>query len=111
MKKHYPVTIFMTVLIAVVFILTTHPVMAAKSSDPKVLIVYPSDQKEINEQQRILDMLISHFTTDIDFKQPDEIEENDLEIYSHVFYQGTEKEDLPKGFQKALDDYEGTIVA
>ncbi|SFG32907.1 Uncharacterized protein YdaL [Halobacillus alkaliphilus] len=111
MNKHYPVVILMTALIVVVFILTTHPVMAAKSSDPNVLIVYPSEQKEINEQQRILDMLISHFTTDIDFKQPDEIAENDLKTYSHVFYQGTEKEDLPKGFQKALNDYEGTLVA
>lgn len=80
-------------------------------SEPKVLVIYSSKEKEIDENQRTLDMLLGHFTTDITFKHSEEVQEKDLKNVTHLFYYGQIAEKLPPTFVELFDQYTGYFVA
>jgi len=79
--------------------------------EAKVLVIYTSRDGEIDEYQRSLDMLISHFTNDVTFISSEEVEKNDLRNVTHLFYYGQVNARLPSTFVTLFDDYSGTFVA
>lgn len=100
------------ICIALIIILPLTSTVNAKGGDePKVLVIYTTRDGEIHEEQRYLDLLIGHFTTDIRFISSDEVEQSDLHSVTHLFYHGQFSSRLPSKFQKLFDDYEGTFVA
>lgn len=78
---------------------------------PKVLVVFSSTTGEIDEHQRLLDMLISHFTHDITFKNSKEVKKEDFDKVTHLFYYGQVKEQLPNTFLELLQPYKGPFTA
>ncbi len=54
--------------IALIIGLVYAPTSKAAAKDPKVLVIFSSQTNQVDEHQRLLDMLISHFTEDISFK-------------------------------------------
>ena len=79
--------------------------------DHHALVVYTNDRSEVDEYQRSLDMLIGHFTDDIQFVSSNEFKASDLEGITHLFYQGNEEVHLSVNFRKALESFEGTMIA
>ncbi|MCC5909620.1 MAG: hypothetical protein JJT76_04185, partial [Clostridiaceae bacterium] len=78
---------------------------------PNVLVIFSSKNNEIDEHQRMLDMLLGHFTDNIVFKASSQVEEKDLEEVTHLFYYGQQKEVLPQTFLQILQPYSGVMVA
>lgn len=75
-----------------------------------VLVVFSSQNDEIDEHQRILDMLLGGFTDNIVFKASSQVVKNDLEEVTHLFYYGQQREVLPKNFLEIVQDYTGVMV-
>lgn len=101
-------------IICIVFfiIMQNTSVTAAKEvKEPKVLVIYTTQDGEMNEEQRYLDLLISHFTSDIRFISSDAVEKNDLTETTHLFYFGQTSKLLSADFVKLMEEYEGTIMA
>lgn len=103
------------IIVLAIMLMTSfpNPSHATSSIDdkPKVLVIYTTEDGEINENQRYLDLLIGHFTTDIKFISSEQVEKNDLISVTHLFYYGQVATKLPDKFITLFDDYEGTFVA
>ncbi|WP_099159150.1 DUF2334 domain-containing protein [Virgibacillus ndiopensis] len=92
------------------------PSLAKAASDKEyenvnVLIVYSSRDRKVDEHQRLLDLLISHFTTNVTFKSSNEVQEKDLEGITHLFYYGQVEDKLPNSFLRMFSTFTGTVVA
>lgn len=87
------------------------PVTHGATSSHRVLVVFSTQMGEMTDQQRVLDLLVGHFTDDITFKNTKEVEPKDLAGVTHLFYQGQVNETLPDNFIKALMNFKGTLVA
>ncbi|MEH7235356.1 DUF2334 domain-containing protein [Bacillus sp. JJ1562] len=87
------------------------PTTNVSAKDPKVLVVFSSQTERIDEHQRLLDMLISHFTQDISFKSSSEVKDGDLKGVTHLFYYGQTREQLPQKLIDILASYQGTIMS
>lgn len=98
----------------VVFLVCINKVDAVHTLDDKihVLVVYSSKSGELDEHQRILDMLIGHFTANITFKNTRELDKEDLKGVTHLFYYGQQKEQFSPSFKSLIQSFKtGTFVA
>lgn len=82
-----------------------------KAKEPNVLIVYSSPSQEIGQEERMLDMLIGHFTSNITFKPIADVQTEDVKAVTHLFYFGERKEALLESFRNSLESFTGTFVA
>ncbi|GGM39820.1 hypothetical protein GCM10011351_27450 [Paraliobacillus quinghaiensis] len=82
-----------------------------KKGDINVLIVSSSENKEISENERLLDMFISHFTSSISFVNSTEVDSSDFSKVTHLFYYGQLEEKLSDSLVQLLQIYSGTFVA
>lgn len=86
-------------------------VHAKEKDEPKVLVIYTTMNGEINDELRYLDLLLGHFTSNIRFISSEDVQQNDLEAVTHLFYYGHIAAELPATFFMLFDDFEGTFVA
>lgn len=84
---------------------------ARSKEEASVLVIYTSKDGGIDEYQRSLDMLISHFTKDVTFVSSEDVKKDDLRNVTHLFYYGQVATELPARFTTLFDDYDGTFVA
>lgn len=87
------------------------PTTKAAAKDPKVLVIFSSQDNQVDEHQRLLDMLISHFTEDISFKSSTEVEAGDMKGVTHLFYYGQTQEQLPPKVIDILAAFNGTVMS
>ncbi|MFJ8247054.1 DUF2334 domain-containing protein [Peribacillus asahii] len=78
---------------------------------PKVLVIYTSRDGEMDKYQRSLDMLVSHFTSDVTFISSSEVQKQDLTSVTHLIYFGQVSAKLPPSFLTMFDDYQRTVIA
>lgn len=83
----------------------------AATEETKVLVIYSNDSGEMDEAVRTLDLLLGHFTSDIQFVSAQEVKKKDLKDVTHLFYYGKQAEKLPASFLRMFDEYNGTFVA
>lgn len=86
-------------------------VVAETDEAHKVLVIYSSKNGVVDEHQRMLDLLVGHFTTDITFKSSQKVKKTDLKDVTHLVYYGQVAERLPSTFLTLFDDYEGLFIA
>jgi uncharacterized protein YdaL len=79
--------------------------------DSKILVVFSSKNGEIDEHGRLLDLLLSHFTTNLSLKSSKEVKKKDLDKITHLFYYGQVEEQLPSSLLNLLQSYKGPFVA
>lgn len=82
-----------------------------QSTSISVLVIGPFDGEAGKVEQRRLDLLISHFTSQITFKHTDEVNASDLKHVTHVVYFGYQSEQIPRHFSAMLSDFSGTVLA
>jgi len=90
------------------------PILEYRSSaeeGAKVLVIYTAIEDDYGENERALDMLISHFTTDVTLISSNEVTEKDLLDVTHLFYYGLTSSELPSVFETLFDEYEGAFIA
>lgn len=78
---------------------------------PKVLVIFSSKNNEYDEHQRMLDMLLGHFTENIKFVSSLDIQKSDLEQVDYLFYYGQQREFLSKSLVKIVTEFEEVFVA
>lgn len=103
---------YLIVLCALLMVFaSTGPVSAEPAAeDKKTLVVYSSVNHQVDEDERKLDMLLSHFTKNIDFVHVSEFQPDDTKDTTHIFYYGSRNEQLPDSFLTSMDSYEGTLT-
>ncbi|WP_164908588.1 DUF2334 domain-containing protein [Halobacillus litoralis] len=96
------------------FMLISHPfeseVNAGSDSPPNVLVIHPGPPNEMSENLQSLDMVISHFTTNLAFKSTNELSEKDVRNVTHLIYFGEAEEDLPEKSTKLINGFEGEKI-
>ena len=100
-KLHFIVTITIIGILLISLFSTCTSLKAHRElvkETPNILVVFSSQNDEIDEHQRILDMLLGGFTDNIVFKASSQVVKNDLEEVTHLFYYGQQREVLPKAF-------------
>lgn len=78
--------------------------------DTKVLVVFSTEDWEMDENIRLLDLKIGHFSDTIEYKNVHEVEKNDIEEKTHLFYYGHIKEKLPATISEIVSLFEGPTL-
>ncbi|QAS53613.1 DUF2334 domain-containing protein [Halobacillus litoralis] len=107
MKKLLLLISFLTLI---GFCLPTSIFANSGGESSKVLVVY-SEKNPVEENHKRLDLLLSHFTTDIEYVRDVDFSSEDTEEITHLFYHGGKQQKLPDALVKAIQTYEGKIVA
>lgn len=91
----------------------THVAAVSMESEqaPNLLVVYSSENGEVDEHQRLLDMLLGHFSDKITFKASTEVKEKDVAQADYLFYYGQQREALPGTLVELITKYDGVLVA
>lgn len=100
-----------SVFILLLVLFPLHTEALESNEEPQVLVAFSSTNGEMTEQQRMLDMLIGHFTANIVFKHVSEVTEKDIQSITHLFYSGNSKERLPDSFTNLLEAFNGPVIA
>lgn len=101
---------YLIVLCAFLMVFTSKGLVSAEAEDTKTLVVYSSLNRQIDEDERKLDMLLSHFTENIDFVHVSDFQPEDTKDTTHVFYYGSQSEQLPDSFLESIGTYDGTLT-
>ena len=90
MKKIFGAVLF---FFTVILLTTTGKTVGAMEEDiikinpdANVLVVFSTEDWEIDENIRLLDLSIGHFADKIEYKNIHYLEKNDLEDKTHLFY-------------------------
>ena len=99
----------MGIFILVQFLFFPSPALAKETSGqhPDVLVVYSTENNELTEQQRKLDLLISHFTKKVRFTSAEDLARENLQEITHLFYFGEEQTVLSEKTVRLIDDFSG----
>lgn len=100
--------------LVLVLLMSVFPVnMAEAEADgrEKAVIMYSSENKEVEENQKVLDGMISRYTTDISYVRANEVEAEDLEGATHLFYYGQVEEDLEEETVARFTEFDGIKTA
>ncbi|MGP4042130.1 DUF2334 domain-containing protein [Gracilibacillus sp. D59] len=100
------------IFLGIIIILLSNPlyVQSSTADNINVLVIYSSEDGEVDEHQRLLDLLIGHFTSSITFLSSTEVEANDLSGVTHLIYYGQVSEKLSSTLIDSLHSYKGPIL-
>ncbi|MFD2043617.1 DUF2334 domain-containing protein [Ornithinibacillus salinisoli] len=105
-----PKIIMLCVILFLGLLINPLNVRSYEADDFQVLVIYSSSDKELNEHQRLLDLLIGHFTSSITFKHSSEVKTSDIIGVTHLFYYGQVEEKLPEKVIDIINSYPGPIM-
>ena len=88
-------------------ILSSHTPVSAEG-ESNVVIIYSSNHSNDLTQVRILDTIVSHFTSDITITSDEE--SINLDEYSHVFYLGLINKKLSSSLIQQMEGFQGGMV-
>lgn len=79
--------------------------------DADVLVVFSTEHWVVDENIRLLDLSIGHFSDHIEYKNVHEVEPSDVEDKTHLFYYGHIKEEISPEFSEIVSSFEGPTMA
>lgn len=85
--------------------------MIKVDSERNVLVLYSTEFWEMDENTRLLDLTVGHFTNQIEYRNVHDLEEIELEEKTHLFYYGHIEERLPREFTEMMNSFEGPTMA
>lgn len=87
------------------------PISAQKNENPKVLILYSSNDDQITNDTQILNTQVGHFTNNITIKNIKQLAEiTDKSSYTHVIYLGEKQEELSTETKEFLESFSGPLL-
>ncbi|WP_019413808.1 DUF2334 domain-containing protein [Paenisporosarcina sp. TG20] len=95
-------------LIVLLFTMFFYNTSTYAEDKDRVLIIYTADQSNDLTHIRILDTVVSYFTSDITVQSQEE--SVNLKDFSHVFYVGMEKKDIPRNLIEQMEKFKGKII-
>lgn len=103
--------LFIIVILALLLPITG--AKAQENNEPqkvKSLVVYSTKTDEVDVDVRLLDLLVSHFSSPVTFKSVNQFEAADLQGITNLFYYGSYSAKIPSVFKQALQTFQGPIV-
>jgi len=97
-----------SLLIVIICIMFSYNTSVSAEQKDRVLIIYTADESNDLTHVRILDIIVSYFTSDITIKSQEE--SINLDKFSHVFYVGFINKKLPPDLINQLEHYQGKVV-
>ncbi|MES5868652.1 DUF2334 domain-containing protein [Bacillus cereus group sp. RP32] len=97
-------------LFSVLLLIPIHT-SAQTSSQPKVLVLYSTQDDKITNNIQILNTQLGHFTNDIttkSLKRANEI--TNPSSYTHIVYIGEQKEEFPIETKQLLENFSGPVL-
>lgn len=79
--------------------------------DTNVLVVFSTEDWEMDENIRLLDLSIGHFSDNIEYKNIHLLELADLDDKTHLFYYGHVREKLSPTVSDIFSSFEGPVMA
>ncbi|MED0876213.1 polysaccharide deacetylase family protein [Bacillus mobilis] len=87
------------------------PISAQQNENPKVLILYSSNDDQITNDTQILNTQVGHFTNNITIKSIRQLAEiTDKSSYTHIIYLGEKQEELSTETKKFLESFSGPLL-
>lgn len=80
-------------------------------AERNVLVLYSTEFWEMDENTRLLDLTIGHFTNQIEYRNVHDLEGIELDEKTHLFYYGHIEEKLPQEFTEMVESFEGPTMA
>lgn len=78
--------------------------------DANVMVLYSTEDWEVDENIRLLDLKIGHFSDTIQYKNVHELETDDLNDKTHLFYYGHVKEKLLPIISELISQFKGPTI-
>jgi len=79
--------------------------------EPKILVVYTTNHNDANEDVRMLDLLLGHFSSRLQYVADDQLTMHDLDGVDYLVYYGAVSKKLPAYSTKIIGDYQGSLLA
>ena len=79
--------------------------------DTNVLVVCSTEHWEVDENIRMLDLSVGHFSNNIEYINVHHLEQEDLEDKTHLFYYGHIKEKFSPTVAELVSSFEGPTMA
>lgn len=76
-----------------------------------VLVVYSSEHWQMDENIRLLNLSIGHFSNNVEYRNVNYLEESDLKDRTHLFYYGHIKENLDSEVGEIISSFDGPTMA
>ncbi|MBA2175454.1 DUF2334 domain-containing protein [Halobacillus locisalis] len=98
-------------IVIVISLFTSSHISALQSSTSEPLnltVVFSSERQVLSEQQKRLDMLLSHFSSSITFTNVHKLKAKELSNTTHLIYFGEIRETLPNSFIKEFEAFNKT---
>ncbi|WP_176222273.1 polysaccharide deacetylase family protein [Tuberibacillus sp. Marseille-P3662] len=101
------------ILIFVMSPVTSHAKQMFSPEKPHthILVVYSTEDGQVNSNVRRLEMLLGHFTTHIVIKSAKEVNKEDFSDITALFYYGGVEANLSQHFRHLSDTFKGKYVA
>lgn len=80
--------------------------------DPEVnvLVLFSTEHWEVDENIRLLDLSIGHFTNEIEYRNVHDLDQLAIEEKTHLFYYGHIEEELPAEVAELATNFEGPML-
>ncbi|MEQ6378212.1 DUF2334 domain-containing protein [Bacillaceae bacterium S4-13-56] len=105
-----PVFLLITLLFPLNSLAETPASFPAEDSNQKVVVVYSDDYTLGEDNLKQLDILLGHFSTNIQFIQDRNVRSEDLDDTSLLFYYGLQQGTVDSNFIKLVSSFDGTFV-
>ncbi|UOQ85183.1 DUF2334 domain-containing protein [Gracilibacillus salinarum] len=84
---------------------------AVRAVSANVLVVYASENEEIDQYQNLLELQLAHFTRDTTFIASSQLTSTDLSDTTHLVYYGQVAEKIDPSTIELIDDFSGPVLA
>ncbi|EST54949.1 hypothetical protein T458_10620 [Brevibacillus panacihumi W25] len=81
------------------------------AEEPNILVVYTTETGTINEDVRMLDLVLGHFSTRLHYVADAELTARDLNGVDYLVYYGDFSQHLPSHTKEVMRSFTGTLLA
>lgn len=113
-KKIVGVVLFLKLILLLVGVKAVH---AAEEDiimiDPEIetMVIFSTEDWSMDENIRLLDLSLGHFSKNIEYKNVNLVEEKDLDDKTHLVYYGHIKEKLPSDIADMISSFAGSTLS
>ncbi|HZG81572.1 MAG TPA: polysaccharide deacetylase family protein [Brevibacillus sp.] len=79
--------------------------------EPKILVVYTTETGTVNEDVRMLDLVLGHFSSRLHYVADAELTARDLDGVDYLVYYGAFSQHLPSHTKEVIRSFTGTLLA
>ncbi|RNB85519.1 polysaccharide deacetylase family protein [Brevibacillus panacihumi] len=88
-----------------------HAAGGNSGQEPKILVVYTTDTGTVNEDVRMLDLVLGHFSSRLHYVADGELTVRDLDGVDYLVYYGAVSQKLPDDTKEVMRSFTGTLLA